>query len=69
MDDVIRRTTVRETCPSFYASIGYTLDRDCYPWVAYKGARFLPDDLVGVKTYKECGCDRCREIAKETDWE
>lgn len=24
-------------------SAGYTVDRHCYPWVGYKGARFAPD--------------------------
>lgn len=24
---------------------GYTIDDTCYPWVAYKGPRFAPDDF------------------------
>jgi hypothetical protein len=30
--------------------LGYTIDTTCYPWVAYKGSRFIPDDYRLIKT-------------------
>jgi hypothetical protein len=29
---------------------GYTVDRHCYPWVAYKGPRFQPTEWHTIKT-------------------
>lgn len=29
---------------------GYTVDRHCYPWVAYKGPRFTPDEVIEIDT-------------------
>lgn len=29
---------------------GFAMDRTSYPWVAYKGARFNPDELIYVYT-------------------
>lgn len=29
---------------------GFTVDRHCYPWVAYKGPRFAPTETAPVKT-------------------
>ena len=29
---------------------GYTVDRSCYPWVAYRGARFAPDEWFPLIT-------------------
>ena len=32
---------------------GYTIDRSCYPWAAYKGRRFNPTDLKPCYTRME----------------
>lgn len=29
---------------------GYTVDRQAYPWMAYKGARFKPDECLVIAT-------------------
>jgi hypothetical protein len=29
---------------------GYTVDRSCYPWVAYKGLRFNPEEWKPILT-------------------
>lgn len=29
---------------------GYTVDRTCYPWLAYKGPRFEPTETQAVDT-------------------
>ena len=35
-------------------ALGYTVDEHCYPWFAYKGSRFAPDERVfGILTDKE----------------
>lgn len=31
-------------------SKGYSVDEHCYPWIAYKGARFSPDEWHHVLT-------------------
>jgi hypothetical protein len=33
---------------------GYTVDRHCYPWVAYKGPRFNPTEWKHIRTDCEC---------------
>lgn len=30
--------------------MGWTVDRHCYPWVAYLGPRFSPDRIVDIAT-------------------
>jgi hypothetical protein len=30
--------------------LGWTIDRTCYPWVAYKGDRFNPTDWATIDT-------------------
>ena len=32
---------------------GFTVDTTCYPWLAYKGARFAPDACSHVMTHAE----------------
>lgn len=32
---------------------GYTVDRSCYPWVAYKGSRFDPTEFFYILTDNE----------------
>jgi hypothetical protein len=32
---------------------GYTIDRHCYPWLAYKGPRFKPEDSQFCYTDRE----------------
>jgi len=32
---------------------GYTVDKQCYPWIAYKGPRFRPSEWCFVLTDKE----------------
>jgi len=32
---------------------GYQVDQQVYPWIAYKGARFRPDETVEVETERE----------------
>ena len=32
---------------------GFTIDECCYPWVAYKGPRFRPDEWHSCLTNKE----------------
>jgi protein-tyrosine phosphatase len=60
---------------------GYIIDTHCYPWVAYKGARFEPDewflvDPINIELIKDCinkikdNCsndinDLCNKILKE----
>lgn len=29
---------------------GFTIDRHCFPWIAYKGPRFQPDEWFPVIT-------------------
>ncbi len=29
---------------------GFTVDRHCYPWFAYKGPRFAPTETVLIRT-------------------
>lgn len=31
-------------------ALGFTVDRHCYPWFAYKGPRFQPIEVARVKT-------------------
>jgi hypothetical protein len=33
---------------------GFTVDRHCYPWVAYKGSRFNPSECKYIRTDDEC---------------
>lgn len=33
--------------------LGYTVDRNCYPWFAYKGPRFKPTDSKDCYTATE----------------
>lgn len=32
------------------AAAGWTVDRHCYPWVAYTGPRFNPDRITEIDT-------------------
>lgn len=32
---------------------GFSVDRVCYPWVAYKGSRFKPDEWYEIPTDRE----------------
>ena len=36
---------------------GYTVDTYCVPWLAYKGARFAPDEKARVSDW-EIQCDK-----------
>lgn len=36
-----------------YAAAGFTIDSTCYPWIAYKGPRFAPDEMAEIMTDKE----------------
>ena len=31
-------------------ALGFTVDRTCYPWFAYKGPRFQPTEITNVVT-------------------
>lgn len=42
--------TVRAATAEEWEEIGYTVDRHCYPWVAYKGPRFEPDIWFPIAT-------------------
>jgi len=45
-------------------SEGFTVDTHCYPWFAYKGPRFRPDESKSIRTdlecsvQQDCGADR-----------
>lgn len=43
----------------------YTVDRHCYPWVAYMGPRFRPDELVEVLTDLEAELLQALKKARE----
>jgi len=40
---------------------GFTVDRCCYPWVAYKGPRFQPTELHYIDTDREAEAERQRD--------
>lgn len=40
----------RPTDPAKAERAGWTIDRHCYPWVAYQGPRFNPTDWYYLDT-------------------
>lgn len=47
---------------------GWIVDTSCYPWVAYKGARFKPDDSMRVLTDLEAELTKAlRTVLKGID--
>lgn len=59
--------TDRPMTAAEYEDLGYTVDRHCYPWVAYLGPRFAPTSRYTVPTDTETALRRLLdEIARET---
>lgn len=48
-EDAIRRGVLYRSAAEA-EELGFTVDRSCYPWVAYKGPRFLPTEIIRVST-------------------
>jgi hypothetical protein len=44
---------MKKLTPAQAEQQGFTIDRHCYPWVAYKGERFKPMELHQVYTDTE----------------
>jgi hypothetical protein len=46
-------SSMKMLTPAQATAEGFTIDRHCYPWVAYKGSRFTPHEIRACFTDDE----------------
>lgn len=54
-------------CKGEAEALGFAVDTSCYPWVAYKGTRFQPDEMKCILTDREYQLALLAKEAKATD--
>jgi hypothetical protein len=58
MRNELRQLTAKEA-----EEMGFTIDRHVFPWFAYKGARFKPDEFFTIGKYEK---EELQEVYADT---